>query len=235
MKLAEDISLVKLRHAARSVWASARAAARSVRALLAHGVDGARCSATPTVMKAGTASVRFDGLDHAVACAAYIVGYPIVLIWFLNVGVFDFLMPNYTYSVIDILIEPDLHNRICSQSPGCNLAAFAYYLVPLEITRRVIKKFFHPAAYPPFPILVFGSWRRWALLVVHFVLLFLAIAFSHDGMVGGSGRDGYDAFFNAAWVGFIVAAGLATRHSIRIRKHHEKSEASGKKENQASP
>ena len=155
-----------------------------------------------------TSSVRSD---HALACTAYIAGYPFLLTVFIIYGVFDFMRPVIEFSLFDLMIDPNLRANACRQSTPCNLSYFAYFLVPLEITRRGIKFLFRA---PMFPAPAHPRRRTW----VHFVawcvvvLLLQKLVFSYVKLsIGIPSAD------IAAVLGVLICAGLATRHSIRIR------------------
>lgn len=155
---------------------------------------------------------------HVIACAAYIIGYPFLVLLFLGLGVFDFMRPIVEFSAFDLILNPDFMADACRRSIPCNLSYFAYFLVPLEVARRGIKLLFRgpmfPApAHPRGPTWVhFVVWCLVLLLLQMFVLAFVEL------------RMGILSADMAVGLSVLIAAGLMTRHSTRIQEWRYPSE-----------
>ena len=189
--------------------------------------------------------------DHVIACAAYIIGWPI-FVWVFNhffdmLGFIGHFVEHFVeVRVGDIWIETarlpyamsaDLKSAIAAcrlTSPACTVMGLAFHLVPLAIIAYgAIPRLFDG---PPHAAAVRGgTWR-----VAHFVACLALIEGASRYLVNPLARmvldlPGAELDYGGRWqyltgymlaghASLIVAACLAARHSIRIRGWHAPSE-----------
>ena len=172
---------------------------------------------------------------HISACVAYVVGYPALAALLHHLGVFDFILPDYTYFQLmtvpvprGLSSEESLAVAYCIRAGAYCLAySFATYFVPLAlvwgfVTGKIFndRAAFASAAHPSPP--------RFVHFVVYLVLVPVLLYYVVSPLVGlffdDSGGFGYIdrwkylpqvAFLEN--LGYLAAACLVTRHSIRIR------------------
>ena len=72
---------------------------------------------------------------HVMACAAYLIGWQILMEVFLAFGVFDFLFPatGIEFGFTQMFVDARKAVLIACQGGGCAMASFAYHFVPLAI------------------------------------------------------------------------------------------------------
>ena len=168
--------------------------------------------------------------EHAIACLAYIAGYPILVEVLLYLGPLDAIVP--AYSMFDLMalnvrvppglsFEDTLAVGACLASFHCNAAFLAYHFVPLAIVWSVVAKLFDG---PPFAAPARPTVPKILYLGTCLVLLTLVDNFVADPLLG-SPRLFDDAqrwtylpeFALIDHLGWLAAGCLATRHAVRIR------------------
>ena len=180
--------------------------------------------------------------DHVLACAAYVVGWPVIEVIITSFGLYDFIVASYDlsgYTMIDHLVlsqrlpdrlsyDQELILNVCHLSPVCAVSTLAQTFTALAIVGMgVVPKLIDGATFAapvqgPSKFLHFLHFVACLALVVfvgrYIVWPLLSVVF------GG----GIELSYGEKWkfvplsmlvghLGEFVAACLATRHSIRIR------------------
>lgn len=165
---------------------------------------------------------------HIIAAAAYIVGYPVLQQLFIQLEVFDFIIPDY--SLFDLMgvrtprglsLEQTLAVATCRAGPHCAVAGFAVYFVPLAIVWGGVPKLFDG---PTFASATHPAAPKFVHFAMCLVLVWVVDRYVVIPLLGSGGAFDYGERWRylpmlafQLHLGYFVAACLATRHSIRVR------------------
>ena len=205
------------------------------------GVPWARNEAPPRDSSVRNVTTYYSD-KHISACVAYVVGYPALVALVNTLGVFEFILPDYTFFQLmtvpvprGLSSEDSLAVAYCIRAgPYCLVYSFAIFLVPLAVvwgfvTGKIFKDraAFASAAHPRPPKFVhFMVYLVLVPVVAYYVVSpLLGLFFDDSGGFGYINKWTYlPQLAFPENLGYFVAACLVTRHSIRIRASRDPDE-----------
>ena len=164
---------------------------------------------------------------HLIACAAYLLGWHVLVEVFLTVGIFDFLGPSI--GNLAFFIGTRKAVVAACQAGACAAVATASFFVPLAIICWAVRKLFDE---PPFATPAHADSSRWLHFAAWLALIPLSAYFVVGPLFGlALGNDGVfdyeEKWQYLPWVtlsehlSYVAAACLGTRHSTRIANRTE--------------